>query len=93
VYVRLSVCLCVLEREIMCVCVRERERERVREREGDNKRVSFFKGPALNGNFRTFRFREFQKCSVFEVRKFFGKNRNIRTHGIFAKKFGKISEI
>ena len=43
----------------------------------------------LDGNFRTFRFREFRKCSVFEVRKFFGKNRNFRTRGIFAKKFRK----
>ena len=36
--------------------------------------LDFFYGPALDGIFRTFCFREFRKCSAFKVRKFFGKN-------------------
>jgi len=45
--------------------------------------------PCVRRKFPNFHFLEFRKCSVFEVRKFFGKNRNFRTRGIFAKKFGK----
>ncbi len=43
----------------------------------------------LDGIFRTFRFREFWKCSAVEVWKFFRKKQNFWTREIFEKKFGK----
>ncbi len=46
----------------------------------------WYEGPALEGNFQTFRFCEFQKSLIFEAWKFNGNNQNFQTRKIFARK-------